>query len=191
MPNSFIILTGMPGSGKSTIIKRIVNELRANTMTNLKGFYTEECRNEANERIGFDIKTFDGKEGILARTSTEINSKNKPTNMNYKVGKYVVYVNEFENLCMKYFDISEEKDLLVIDEIGKMELFSKKFEKAINNLLSTKSNLKILATVPLKNSHLLVEQIKSDKNSTLFHITKSNRDDLYAEILNKVKEMIK
>jgi nucleoside-triphosphatase len=190
MASSFVVLTGMPGCGKSTMVKRIVDELRASSITNLKGFYTEERRNAANERIGFDIKTFDGAEGVLARVASEIKSTSRPASMDCKVGKYVVYVSEFERLCMKFFDSIDGGSLLIIDEIGKMELFSKDFENAIKNLLISKRNLKILTTVPLKSPHKLIDQIKTHRNTTLFYLTKSNRHEMYPEIFNKVKGMM-
>ena len=61
--SQFILITGMPGVGKTTIIKKLLNELK----TKCKGFYTEEKRNPNNTRIGFNVTTTDGEEGILAR----------------------------------------------------------------------------------------------------------------------------
>lgn len=110
--------------------------------------------------------------------------------VNYKIGKYVVYVNEFEKLCNKYFESLDDETLLVIDEIGKMELLSKKFDISIQMLLSNE-NFKILATVPLKSEHPLVNQFKNHPNSKLFHITKSNRIDIFPEIYESVNKLIK
>ncbi|KAL7035037.1 hypothetical protein ACKWTF_008212 [Chironomus riparius] len=173
MTNLFILLTGMPGCGKTTIIKRIVEELKKNGNNNMKGFYTGECRDASGERTGFDVHTLDGSSTALARI-------NSPTNKssNYKVGKYNVYVSDFEAMCMKYME-SHDESLLVIDEIGKMELFSQKFEAAIRNFLNIDCNFKILATVPLKANINLIDQLKNHKNARLFHITKSNRDEIY------------
>jgi nucleoside-triphosphatase len=90
---------------------------------------------------------------------------------------------------MKYLE-SNDGSLLVIDEIGKMELFSKKFEAVIRNFLKTDSNLKILATVPLKANINLIDQLKNHKNARLYHITKSNRDGIYSEIYEALQKMI-
>lgn len=182
MANTFVLLTGMPGCGKTTMIKRIVEDLKKNGVKEIKGFYTTECRNSDGERSGFDIITLDGSETALAR----INST-KPSS--YKVGKYSVFVDDFENMCMKYLD-PDEKSVLVIDEIGKMELFSKKFETALTNFLKTNNNKKILATVPLKANNSLIDQLKHHKNSRLFHITKSNRDAIYSEIYQAVQNIL-
>ena len=184
MTNSFILLTGMPGCGKTTVIKRIVEELKKNGNNNIKGFYTGECRDASGERTGFDVHTLDGSTTALARISSPTSKSSS-----YKVGKYNVYVSDFEAMCMKYLE-SYDGSLLVIDEIGKMELFSKRFESAVKNFLKTDSNLKILATVPLKANINIVDQLKNHKNAKLFHITKSNRYEIYSEIYDALQNMI-
>jgi nucleoside-triphosphatase len=66
--SSFILLTGMPGCGKTTMVKKVVDELKKKQIVKcIQGFYTEECRNTQNERIGFDVVSLDGKRGALAR----------------------------------------------------------------------------------------------------------------------------
>lgn len=110
--------------------------------------------------------------------------------MSYKVGKYVVYVREFETLCLSLIDSSNEKTLLVIDEIGRMELFSEKFEASIKKILSSSVNYKILATVPLKSSEGVIDQLKRHPNCQLFHLTKSNRDEIYQTVLESAQKII-
>lgn len=66
--SQFTLITGMPGVGKTTIIKKLLNELKTKYKdTQCKGFYTEEKINPSNTRIGFNVTTTDGEEGILAR----------------------------------------------------------------------------------------------------------------------------
>lgn len=85
---------------------------------------------------------------------------------------------------------STENTLLVIDEIGKMELFSDHFSKFVANLIKSNRSLKVLATVPLKNSADLVKQLKNHKFSQLHHITKANREEIYPEILESVIKLV-
>lgn len=110
--------------------------------------------------------------------------------MRCKVGKYVVYVQEFETLCLSLFDSPSENTLLAIDEIGKMELFSKKFEASIKQMLASNKNLKVLATVPMKSTESLVDQLKQSPSSQIYHITKSNRDEIYRGILETAQKLI-
>lgn len=58
----------MPGSGKTTMVQKIVSELKVNhEMLKLQGFYTEEVRNAEGDRVGFDVVTLEVKRGILSR----------------------------------------------------------------------------------------------------------------------------
>lgn len=82
-----ILLTALPRTGKSTVIKKIIELLGTN---NCGGFYTEEIR-ENDERVGFMIKTISGKSGILSHIN--IGSE-------YKISKYGVDINKFEELCI-------------------------------------------------------------------------------------------
>jgi nucleoside-triphosphatase THEP1 len=66
--NSFLLLTGMPGCGKTTMIKKLVAELsKTSSNPKVSGFYTEEARNSENSRVGFDVVTLDGKRCPLAK----------------------------------------------------------------------------------------------------------------------------
>src|SRR5436309_12937533 len=61
-----ILLTGRPGCGKTTLIKRVVNDLALPA----GGFYTEEIRAHG-QRLGFKIITLDGQEALLAHVHFE------------------------------------------------------------------------------------------------------------------------
>ncbi|KAI4458097.1 cancer-related nucleoside-triphosphatase [Holotrichia oblita] len=98
-----ITLTGLPGVGKTTLIKKLHRQLTENNIET-NGFYTEEIRNETGNRVGFDVITLDGKHGTLARTLNET----PPQQTKYKVGQYVVFPTEFENLVLPLFEVYTE-----------------------------------------------------------------------------------
>ena len=117
-----IFLTGKPGAGKSTAIKRIIEEIEKKGINEVSGFLTEEIRGENGVREGFMLKTVDGKrEGLLSHIR-DIKSK-------YKVGKYNVSIPNIENIAVPTMALDEGIPLkiLIIDEIGKMECFSQVF----------------------------------------------------------------
>lgn len=125
--------------------------------------------------------------------STEISNSSRPAaGTSSRVGKYVVFVQEFESLALKLINNTfDEETLLVIDEIGRMELFSKEFENSIKQLLKSKKNLKVLATVPLKSPAVLIDQLKNFPKSQLFHVTKSNRNEMYSNALQSLHGILK
>jgi nucleoside-triphosphatase len=163
-----ILLTGLPGCGKTTAIMKIIAGLNC---TSTAGFYTEEIR-EGKIRRGFRWKHLDGTGGILAHV--DIKSR-------FKVGKYGVDVAGFEKDVVPVLDAEQTGvELFVIDEIGKMECFSEKFVDAMRRLFT--SDKSILATVARKGTGLISE-IKNCPGTQLFKLTHQNRDKTNEEIL--------
>ena len=69
--------------------------------------------------------------------------------------------------------------LIIIDEIGKMECLSVRFQKILKEILDSEKCM--IATIALKGSGLIAE-IKERTDVKLFEITKKNRDSLLKEI---------
>ena len=98
---SNILLTGKPRVGKTTIVKKVLKGL---TEINAGGFYTEEIK-ERGVRVGFKIKTLDGKEGILSH----VDHKGR-----FRVGKYFVNINDLDEIAVKSITDSLNKDLILL-----------------------------------------------------------------------------
>ena len=163
-----ILLTGLPGCGKTTAIMKIIANLDPKKAA---GFYTQEIR-EDNTRKGFSWTRLDGTTSILAHMNTK-----SP----YKVGKYGVDVSGFEKSVVPILDINySDAELFIIDEIGKMECFSKKFVTAVRRLFA--SDKSVLATVAQKGTGLISE-VKNFPGTKLFNLTHQGRDETIAEIL--------
>ncbi|XP_058831419.1 cancer-related nucleoside-triphosphatase-like isoform X3 [Topomyia yanbarensis] len=180
-----ILITGVPGVGKTTIIRNLGLELTKHSIK-FSGFYTEELRNAHGERCGFDIVTFEGKRATLSRASTIV----KNTTAQNRVGKYTVTVPEFESVALPVLDICSA-NILLLDEIGKMELKSKAFEKRLTQLSCSinKGELFFVATIPMKTTSSIVDNLKNIKH-TLFHVTVTNRNQIYQNILETTFRMI-
>jgi len=162
-----IFVTGPPGCGKTTLIKEILEELKVPA----RGFFTQEIR-KGKERIGFEILTLTGKRGILAK---------KGFKSSFRVSKYGVILRDLEEMGVKEIEEGLKGDfLIVIDELGKMELFSEKFRKVILEALDTKN--KILGTIMLKPNPFC-DKIKERKDTKVFYLKREN--------FQKVKEEIK
>jgi nucleoside-triphosphatase len=99
----------------------------------------------------------------------------------FKVGKYGVDVVGFEKSVVPILDAeTTDVDLFVIDEIGKMECFSKKFIAAVRRLLT--SNASLLATVARKGAGL-IRQVKNHPGTRICSLTPDNRDKTVDDIL--------
>ena len=163
-----ILLTGLPGCGKTTAVMQIIENLNCEKVA---GFYTQEIR-QNNIRRGFCWKRLDGAEGILAHIKIK-----GP----WRVGKYGVDVAGFEESVVPILGVERtDVELFVIDEIGKMECFSEKFVAAVRRLFASKKS--VLATVAKKGAGLISE-VKKYPNIKLFNLTRSDRDRTTAEIL--------
>jgi len=163
-----ILLTGLPGCGKTTAAMQIIANLNCEK---LAGFYTQEIR-QGGVRKGFSWQRLDGAAGTLAH----IDIKGP-----FRVGKYGVDVAGFEKSVVPILDAEKtDTQLFVIDEIGKMECFSKKFAAAIRRLF--KSDKSVLATVALKGTGLISE-VKNYQDIKLFNLTRQNHNKTIAEIL--------
>ncbi len=157
---SNILLTGRPGIGKTTVVVRLAELLRNRTLT---GFHTQEIRGDRG-RLGFHAVTFSGQTGTLAH----VDFKRRP-----RVGRYGVDVRAFEELVLPELD--RQSDLVLIDEIGKMECFSSRFVEAVRGLLDGPSA--VLATVAIKGGGFIAE-VKSRPDVEITEVTHANRDEL-------------
>lgn len=170
-----ILLTGKPGVGKTTVVKKVVQKLKDKVI----GFWTEDIRDKLNKRTGFKIVTTEGTEAILASKYL--------FETPYKVGSYYVDVETFEKVVIPVLEKALKEDkTVVIDEIGKMELFSKRFISVVEEIFEKKE--KILATVPIKDVHPFVKKVKERKDVLLIEVTLSNRNYLPEKIIQMLEK---
>ncbi|GAB4338081.1 MAG: NTPase [Candidatus Abyssubacteria bacterium] len=161
-----ILLTGVPGVGKTTVIRGVARLLGDRAA----GFYTEE-RREGKRRVGFDLITLDGKRARLSHV--HINSA-------HRVGRYGVDVEAINSLGASTIEKAVgQSRIIIIDEIGKMELFSASFRDAVTKAFE--SDNPVVAVI-MKKSHPFADSIKRRSDVQLIEVTQSNRDVLPARI---------
>jgi nucleoside-triphosphatase len=166
-----LLLTGRPGVGKTTIVKAVIAQLgdRAG------GFYTEEIRGPGG-RKGFRLITLDGQSAVIAHVDFKSRSQ---------VGRYGVKVEMIDRLGAGAIRSAAEHDpIVVIDEIGKMELFSSQFQSAVLKAVSGTSL--VLATAMLSDQPWLVA-LKAMPNVTVWEVTKPNRVKMVERVLRWLK----
>lgn len=162
-----LILTGNPGVGKTTVLTKTVEELRNRGYT-VGGMLSREVR-EGGVRVGFEIQDIaGGKRGWLAH----VNQKQGPS-----VGKYHVNLEDLNNIgAQAITEAIEKADIIAIDEIGPMELFSGKFKEATKKALD--SDKLVLAVVHYKAQDKLIAETKSNPASETVVVTVENREKL-------------
>ncbi len=168
-----LLLTGAPGSGKTTVILEALVLLKSPR----RGFTTEELRDRGGERRGFRIRTLEGKTGLLAHAS-EITS-------GPRVGRYRVDLGAVERLCVPAVRGAGRNELVVIDEIGKMECLSAAFCTAVREALASRSP--VLGTVALKGAPF-IKEVRAREDVELIEVTRANRGALAEELAGRLGE---
>ena len=166
-----ILLAGRPGVGKTTIIEEVADRLGGQA----GGFYTAEIR-EGGRRLGFQIVTLDGEEGVLAHVNIR----------GPRVSKYGVNLQDLEGVGVASLERGLARNqYIIIDEIGKMELYSTKFKKVV--LEAVESDKVIVGTV-MAGPHPWVDDLKARPGVTLLQVTEANREGMAERILGMLGE---
>jgi nucleoside-triphosphatase len=161
-----VLLTGQPGCGKTTLVKRVVAKLTLPA----DGFYTEEIR-KRGERLGFKIVTLKGEDAVLARVDFKTQQR---------VGKYGLDLSGLETVGIEALRRAvRARGLVVIDEIGPMELRSAIFRDVVTETFD--SGTPILATVT-ERSFPFTDAIKKRRDVTVIEVRRNNREKLVSEL---------
>lgn len=173
-PPQKILLTGKPGVGKTTVVRKVTERFWGKA----GGFYTEEIRREG-VREGFRVRTLDGDEGVLAHVSYR---------EGFRVSKYGVDIEAFDAIVIPSLERSLETDeLLVIDEIGKMELFSNRFRSVVQRILTNQG--KVLGVIH-RGADPFTQHIRQLQDVLIWTVTKENRDSLPRLILRSFEQKV-
>jgi nucleoside-triphosphatase len=168
-----IAVTGRPGVGKTTLCLRIFEGL--SSKIKIGGFITREVR-EGGRRVGFKVVDLQSGESFwLARKGSG----------KVMVGSYAVMLDEFEGYISRSIN-KLHGDLIIIDEVGPMELKSRVFVRKVEELITSQSNL--LFTIHYKSRHPLLERIR--REFEVYEITLENRDRLAEEIMRKIEGVL-
>ena len=165
-----LLLTGRPGVGKTTVIKAVAQALGEQA----DGFYTEEIR-ERGRRQGFRLVELRGEQGVLAHV--KFKGHGFP-----RVGRYGVDVSAVDQIGVTAIERAVTQGrTVIIDEIGKMELFSDAFKYAV--LAALKSQSLVIATV-MARPQPWVDDLKARPDVTLWDVTLEKRDGMRLQVLN-------
>ncbi|MFH0848678.1 MAG: NTPase [archaeon] len=169
-----ILISGPPGVGKTTVLIRAIEHFRAHGFE-VGGMITSEIR-EQNRRIGFQIADLRSKQkGWLARTNTGEGAR---------FGRYRVVVEDLESVGVAAILNALQEDMIeivIVDEIGPMELTSESFRQAIKLCLGSQKT--VIATIHYLSKDPFITHVKSTSGATRFNVTLENRDALPDRLL--------
>lgn len=178
----WILVTGQPGCGKTTAVRRMVDLLQSHGVP-CQGFYTDEVLSkQSHQRIGFDVVTVpDQKRGVLARQ--------EGLKSNYKTGKYYVDVDSFESLALPTLKGGTVDTVYVLDEIGRMELHSKIFAEDVREMVKRHGKLVGAITAPRYGHRVaFCDEIAAQPGVQIYHLKKSNRDAVTNDLLQYIQD---
>ncbi|MDL1898623.1 AAA family ATPase [Anaerolineae bacterium CFX7] len=172
-----ILLTGAPGVGKSTVIQRVIENLPERP----GGFFTREVRRNG-ERVGFEIVTLDGETAMLAMTDAHtVIAREK------RLGQYRVNLEVIDSVAVPALHRAQARSALVIvDEIGPMEIFSNAFCDAVQQLLDD-THCAVLGTIVARPYHF-ANDVKKHPRVELVRVTRENRDELVQVLDARLRE---
>jgi len=174
-----VFVTGRPGVGKTSVLLRAVNNLKNREYT-VGGMISREVR-EGGVRVGFEIMDFStGQRGWLAHV-------NQPTGP--QVSKYRVNLTDLNAIGVNsILNAVKNADIIIVDEIGPMELFSQAFREAVAQAIE--SSKPMLGTIHLKARDPLIDAIKKREDAEILEITYENRGQLHNLIIDKVVQFL-
>jgi len=172
-----ILLTGRPGVGKTYVIRRTLSLLAG---LRAVGFYTTELRGPGG-RLGFEAVTLEGSKLTLAH----VDFRGFP-----RVSRYGVDVDGFEREIVPSIGAAVQlsADLIVIDEIGKMECFSMAFRDAVR--LAVDGPLPVLGTVAKMGGGFMA-RVRSRQDVELIEVTLTNRDEIPLQLAARLRSEIR
>lgn len=175
-----ILVTGRPGVGKTTCVRRVAELLTSRGVV-VGGMITFEVRS-SGRRIGFQILDMQsGRRGWLARKGVY----GMP-----RVGRYTVFLDELESIGVGAITAALEKaQVIVIDEIGPMELYSEKFKETVWKALE--SSKPVLATIHAKaERYSFGRKVLSRNDVELHKLTLINREGVPPRIAKKIASIL-
>ena len=169
-----LLLTGSPGVGKTTLLVKVIDVLKAKGYS-VGGMISREVRS-CGTRVGFEILDLtSGKRGWLAH----VDQKTGP-----QVGKYRVNLKDLDSVGVEaILKATRESDVIAIDEIGPMELFSENFRRAVRE--AVESGKLVVGVVHSKARDRLVDAVKTRQDAEVFTVTLKNREKLHQQVIDE------
>jgi nucleoside-triphosphatase len=164
-----IAVTGHPGIGKSTLVQKVATLSGARV-----GGVLARDKRYKDRRIGFELLDLgSGATGMLA----------DETGDGPQLGKYRVRLDDLDQVGAKAIESALNSDLIIVDEIGPMELSSRRFILAVEKAIASPKPM--LVVLHEWSNHRLAKKIRG--SFKVITVTEENRDVLVEEIAKEIK----
>jgi len=175
-----LLLTGSPGVGKTTVLLRVVESLKTKGYS-VGGMISREVRS-GGARVGFEVLDLSSdRRGWLAH----VNQPSGP-----QVGKYRVNLEDLNGIGAEaIMEAVDKRDVIAIDEVGPMELFSEKFKEAVKR--AVECGKVVVGVVHWKARDRLIEEVKKREDAEVIVVTIENRNKLHETIIEKAVKFLK
>ncbi len=162
-----LLLSGNPKSGRTTALRTLAAELAG---LGPRGMLTEALETDHGDRLGYRLRTFDGREAVVAHRSFDFDTT---------LGPYGVDVDALDDFADAALDPSQVAPVWLVDEIGKLTSLSDRFVERMAALLDGQAP--VIATVAARGSGF-VGQVRRRHDAELWEVTAENRGALVARI---------
>jgi nucleoside-triphosphatase len=176
MNNIKIGITGLPSAGKTNTLIQVIKMLEEEGHT-VGGMITEPILDDKKRNGLYVMDWMTKKRGVLA--ATDIHSK-------FMVGKMGVDLDVLQEIGVQALvNACEKADIIVIDEVGKIEVESDKFRDAVKEALKTEKPM--LLTLHKKSRNPLLQDIRRRDDVRILEVTPINRNLLPYKIMKLMK----
>jgi nucleoside-triphosphatase len=172
-------ITGLPGAGKTHALRKVVEMLEAEGIK-VGGMITDAIK-EKGVKVGFMVQDLLTKEeGILAHVDSD---------SEVRFLDYGVNMETLDNIGVKAIESSIfNADVIVIDEVGKLEVESQNFVEVVKDALEADKPL--LLTLHKKSRNPLLQDIRRRDDVRILEVTPINKNILPYKIIPLIKEEI-
>jgi len=160
-------ITGMPSVGKTQTLLKIIEKIEESGYV-LQGMITEPVKVK-KKRVGFYVTDWQTRE---KKVFAHVDFVTKE-----KVGDYGVDLKVLEEIGVPAIERAiddDDVDIIIIDEVGKMEMLSEKFCETVTDALD--SDKPIMVTLHKKSRTPLLQDIRRRDDIRILEVTAVNRN---------------
>ncbi len=170
-------ISGALGPQKSETIKSIIKMLDEEGF-DVGGMVTEPIM-EDNKRVGFQVMDWSTKEKAVF-SHLDLQSS-------VEVKGYGVNLDSLNEVGVKAIkNAAKENDIILIDEIGKMQVESEKFCETIRSIYEV--NKPLIITFEKKSRNTLLQDLRRRDDVRMLELTNVNKDLLPYKVVELIKE---